>query len=153
MARNTLPTTNPAEQHNILGKDTIIEGTLRSSGNVHISGTVKGNVEVQGRTVIMPGGAVEGEVSSTTAEIGGKVSGQISVKERLVLKATAVVDGDVRTAKLVIEEGATFTGRCDMSGSSSSPTRSEEAEITVDVPRPTRRLGGNPDAQKDSVRA
>ena len=152
MARNTPPPTNPAEQHNILGKDTVIEGTLRSSGNVHISGTVKGNVEVQGRIVIMPGGSVDGELISTTAEIGGKVNGQITIKERLVLKATAVVDGDLRTAKLVIEDGATFTGRCDMSGSS-IPARAEQAEITVDVPRPTRRLGGSPDAQKGSARA
>ncbi|MCH7976777.1 MAG: polymer-forming cytoskeletal protein [Bacteroidetes bacterium] len=151
MARNTPSPTNPAEQHNILGKDTVIEGTLRSSGNVHISGTVKGNVEVQGRTVIMPGGIVDGELVSITAEIGGTVNGQISVKERLVLKSTAVVEGDIRTAKLVIEDGATFTGRCDMSGSS-SPQRSEQAEITVDVSRPTRRLGGNPDVQKGSVR-
>lgn len=151
MARNTPSPTNPAEQHNILGKDTVIEGTLRSSGNVHISGTVKGNVEVQGRTVIMPGGIVDGELVSITAEIGGTVNGQISVKERLVLKSTAVVEGDIRTAKLVIEDGATFTGRCDMSGSS-SPTRPEQTEIAVDVSRPTRRLGGNPDVQKGSVR-
>ncbi len=154
MARNLTPesTSNPAEQHNILGKDTVIEGTLRSSGNVHISGTVKGNVEVQGRTVVMPGGAVEGEVSSTTAEIGGKVQGQIAVSERLVLKSTAVVDGDLRTAKLVIEDGASFSGRCDMSGSSRS-SRSTEKESPGDVSRPTRMLGGNPDAQKDAVKA
>lgn len=149
MSRNLPPPSNPAEQHNILGKDTVVEGTLRSSGNVHISGTVKGNVEVQGRTVLMPGGTVEGELASTTAEIGGMVKGQISVSERLVLKSTAVVDGDLRTAKLVIEDGATFSGRCDMGGS--APTsRSTQADIPLDVSRPTRRLGGNPDAPSDT---
>ena len=30
---------NPAEQHNIIGASTTVEGTLRSSGNVNISGT------------------------------------------------------------------------------------------------------------------
>ena len=145
MSRNIPPPSNPAEQHNILGKDTVIDGPLRSSGNVHISGTVKGNVEVQGRTVVMPGGTVEGEVASTTAEIGGKVKGQISVSERLVLKSTAVVDGDLRTSKLVIEDGATFSGRCDMSGS--APTsRSAQTDNPADVSRPTRRLGGGKDA-------
>ena len=111
---------NPAEQHNIIGKDTVIEGTLRSSGNVHVSGTVNGNIEVQGRTVVMPDGRVDGEVHSTTAEIGGHVHGQVAVQERLVLKATAVVEGDIRTGKLVIEDGATFTGRCDTDAGSSS---------------------------------
>lgn len=151
--RNTA--VNPAEQHNIIGKDTVIEGTLRSSGNVHVSGTVNGNIEVQGRTVVMPDGRVDGEVNSTTAEIGGRVHGQVAVKERLVLKATAVVEGDIRTGKLVIEDGATFTGRCDMGGTGGGtggarrprPEGAErEAPGEAGEGRPTRRLGGSPDA-------
>ena len=142
---------NPAEQHNIIGKDTVIEGTLRSSGNVHISGTVNGNVEVEGRTVVMPDGRVEGEIRSTTAEIGGHIQGQVAVSERLVLKATAVVEGDIRTGKLVIEDGATFTGRCDMSGAGAparKPRTEREApgEERGGEGRPTRRIGGSADA-------
>jgi cytoskeletal protein CcmA (bactofilin family) len=140
---------NPAEQHNIIGKDTVIEGTLRSTGNVHISGAVNGNLEVQGRTVVMPEGRVEGEVNSTTAEIGGRIHGQVTVKERLVLKATAVVEGDIRTGKLVIEDGATFTGRCDMGGTGAAGPRRPRPEGAeredAGEGRPTRRLGGSPD--------
>lgn len=105
---------NPAEQHNIIGASTTVEGTLRSSGNVNISGTVDGNVEVEGRTMVMAGGVVEGEVSTTSAEIAGTVRGQVQVKERLVLKASAVIEGDIRTGKLVVEDGATFNGQCQM---------------------------------------
>jgi cytoskeletal protein CcmA (bactofilin family) len=152
--RNRNAAVNPAEQHNIIGKDTVVEGTLRSNGNVHISGTVNGNVEVQGRTVVMPDGRVEGEIHSTTAEIGGRIHGQVAVKERLVLKATAVVEGDIRTGKLVIEDGAAFTGRCDMGGTATARgARPESAGAERDVRteerggegRPTRRLGGSPD--------
>lgn len=105
---------NPAEQHNIIGASTTVEGTLRSSGNVNISGTVDGNVEVEGRTMVMPGGVVEGELATTSAEIAGTVRGRVVVKERLVLKASAVVDGDIATGKLVVEDGATFNGQCQM---------------------------------------
>lgn len=105
---------NPAEQHNIIGASTTVEGTLRSSGNVNISGTVNGNVEVEGRTMVMPGGVVDGEVATTSAEIAGTVRGQVKVKERLVLKSSAIVDGDIRTGKLVVEDGATFNGQCQM---------------------------------------
>ena len=146
---------NPAEQHNIIGKDTVIEGTLRSSGNIHISGTVNGNVEVQGRTVVMPDGKIEGEVNSTTAEVGGRIMGHLIVKERLVLKATAVVEGDIRTSKLVIEDGATFTGRCDMSGtgSSSRPGTSESAKDGKADKRTVRHLGGSPDGKREAAQA
>lgn len=115
--------TNPADQHNIIGQSTTVEGTLRSSGNVNISGTVNGNVEVEGRTMVMPGGVVEGEVASTTAEIGGTVKGRVMVRERLVLKSSAVVEGDIRTDKLVIEDGATFNGKCEMGGTARPPRR------------------------------
>ncbi|OZC04541.1 bactofilin family protein [Rubricoccus marinus] len=104
----------PADQHNIIGAGSVVEGTLRGGGNVHIAGTINGNVEVEGRTVVMPGGVVDGELTSTSAEVGGHIKGQVTCRERLVLKPTAVVDGDIQTAKLVIEDGATFNGGCQM---------------------------------------
>lgn len=128
MAKQRTPSdpTNPAEQHNIVGASTTVEGTLRSSGNVNISGTVNGNVEVEGRTMVMAGGVVDGEVISTSAEIAGTVKGQVVVRERLVLKSSAVIDGDVRTGKLIIEDGASFNGKCQMGqGAVATSGRSE----------------------------
>ena len=125
---------NPAEQHNIIGASTTVEGTLRSNGNVNISGTVNGNVEVEGRTMVMAGGEVDGEVVSTSAEIAGTVRGHVVVRERLVLKASAVIDGDIRTGKLVVEDGATFNGKCQMGeGVAAGRTRAD---------RPADREGG-----------
>lgn len=129
--------TNPAEQHNIIGKGTVLEGTIRSSGNVHVSGTVTGRLEVDGRTVVMPGGVVEGEIVGASAEIGGRVKGEIRVRDRLVLKSTAVVEGDLNTQKLVIEEGASLTGRCDMGA-----MRGGDGSVRAGE-RPTRRLGAD----------
>ena len=108
----------PPGQANIIQQGTVLEGTVRSNGDVHISGKVIGRVEVKGKTVIMPGGEVEGEIDSGSARIGGRVKGQVSVRERLELNNTAVVEGDIHTKKLIIEDGATFTGSCDMSGGS-----------------------------------
>jgi cytoskeletal protein CcmA (bactofilin family) len=122
---------SPADQHNIIGASTTIEGTLRSSGNVNISGTVNGNVEVEGRTMIMAGGVVDGELSTTSAEIAGTVTGQVAVRERLVLKSSAVVQGDIRTGKLVIEDGATFNGKCEMGASAAPADRGTGASRVV----------------------
>ncbi|CAN5557427.1 polymer-forming cytoskeletal protein [soil metagenome] len=103
-------------QVNIIGRGTVVEGTLRSETDVSVSGRIDGNIEVAGRVFITPEGAVEGQINAGSAEIGGRVQGEITVKERLTLKSTAVVDGNVRTSKLVVEEGASFSGKCDMSG-------------------------------------
>ena len=124
---------NPAEQHNIIGKTTVIEGTLRANGNVHISGTINGTLEVDGRTVVMPGGLIDGEMRTTSAEVGGTIRGVLDVAERLVLKSTAVVDGDIRTDKLVVEDGAMFNGRAEMgvAASRSGGKRSEKKSARV----------------------
>ena len=60
---------NPAEQHTIVGVSTVLEGGLRSAGNLNVSGTVVGDVAVEGRTMVMPGGVVDGAVASTSAEV------------------------------------------------------------------------------------
>ena len=108
------PSGNPAEQHTIVGASTVLEGALRSTGNLNVSGTVVGDVAVEGRTMVMPGGVVDGEVTSTSAEVAGRITGTLVVRERLVLRPTAVIDGDIRAGALVIEEGAVFNGRCEM---------------------------------------
>lgn len=118
---------NPAEQHNLIGRATVLQGTLRSSGNVNIAGTVEGSVEAEGRTILMPGGVVEGQVVSTSAEIGGTVKGHVTVRERLVLKSTAVVEGDIRTAKLIVEDGAQFNGSCEMGAAAPRTVRASDS--------------------------
>ena len=139
MAKSRTAPASPADQHNIIGASTTVEGTLRSSGNVNISGTVNGSVEVDGRTMVMAGGTVDGELTSTSAEIAGTVKGQVTIAERLVLKASAVVEGDIRTGKLVVEDGARFDGQCVMGGtpgrgSADRPARSGGASVVGSVP-------------------
>lgn len=103
-------------QVNIIGQGTVIEGGIKANSDVRISGKVIGNVNVDGKTVVTPEGIVEGEVRSSHADIAGRVDGEVFVSERLVLKNSAVVEGNIHTAKLVIEDGATFSGTCDMGG-------------------------------------
>jgi cytoskeletal protein CcmA (bactofilin family) len=130
-----------ADQHNIIGASTTLEGTLRARGNVNVAGTVTGAVEVDGRTVVAAGGLVDGEVVSTSAEIAGTVKGHVTVRERLVLKADAVVEGDIRTDKLIVEDGATFNGRCEM-GAADRP-----AGRPATPPDRLADLPGEPDAE------
>lgn len=102
--------------NNIIGAGTVIEGSLRSQADIHIAGEIKGDVHVEGRTVVSAEGKINGMLESSSADLSGSVEGDVVVKGRLVLKSTARVDGNVKTAKLVVEDGAVFTGRCDMAG-------------------------------------
>jgi len=106
---------NPAQdQINLVGKGTVFEGTVRAESDVRASGKIVGTLQVEGKAMIAESGSVDGEIIATNADIAGHVQGEIEVEERLVLKSTAQVDGNIETDRLVVEEGAQFTGECRM---------------------------------------
>lgn len=108
-------------QFNIVGEGTVFEGTLRAESNVNVSGRVVGSLIVNGRAVISKNGVVEGELRATNAAIGGTIEGEVYVEERLELESTAHVDGSIQTDRLVVEEGAIFTGTCKMGEAVTEP--------------------------------
>ena len=102
------------QQVNMIGKGTVFEGTLRSDGDVSVSGQIIGKLHAEGRAVVTQEGIVEGEVTAAHADISGTLHGDLQVHERLVLRSTARVEGTVRTGRLIVEEGAIFNGECQM---------------------------------------
>jgi cytoskeletal protein CcmA (bactofilin family) len=99
---------------NIIGAGTVIEGDVKSGGDIRIDGTVYGSIHSKARVVVGATGVVEGDVHSQNADVSGRVKGKTSVAELLFLKSTSKVTGDIITGKLVVEVGATFTGTCNM---------------------------------------
>jgi len=102
------------DQVNLVGEGTVFEGTIRAESDVRASGRIVGTLEVDGKTMIAEEGVVEGEIIATNADIAGQVEGEIRIEEQLVLKSTARVDGKIETDRLIVEEGAQFTGQCEM---------------------------------------
>lgn len=111
----------PQDQVNLVGEGTVLDGTLRADNDVRTSGRIVGTLQVDGKAMVAEGGSVEGEVYATNADIAGRVDGEIHVEERLVLKSSAQVDGRIETDRLVVEEGAEFSGECSTDGSASVP--------------------------------
>ena len=105
--------TDPASV-NFIGDGSEVEGTLRSFSDVRVNGLILGELRVEGKVIIAEKGVVDGTLIATNADIAGTVTGEIHIAERLMLKPTARIEGIVRTGRLVVEEGATFDGQCDM---------------------------------------
>lgn len=101
---------------NLIGAGTVINGEVKSNGDIRIDGTVTGSVNSKGKVVIGTTGLVEGEVICQNADVSGAVKGNVTVSELLSLKSTANLNGDIITNKLAIEPGANFSGSCSMGG-------------------------------------
>ena len=78
---------------------------------------------------------VGAEVKSKTVIVKGKVHGNITVQERCELHSHSQLIGDLKAARLVIEEGATFVGKSEVTPNnniikdlSAPPARKEELQ-------------------------
>ena len=138
-------------QVTLVGEGTVFEGTLQVEDDFRAHGRIIGTLEVEGKAMIAEQGAVEGDLIAANAEIAGQVQGEIHVEERLVLKSTARVDGKIDTARLVIEEGAQFTGECEMETPISGrvDAASEEEQENGDMSRTERSATGAESSGED----
>jgi cytoskeletal protein CcmA (bactofilin family) len=104
------PMAAPSRTASLLSADLTFEGNIIGSGDLHIDGTVRGDVKV-GRLTVGETGNVEGGIQADTVEIRGRVVGAVSGKQ-VKLVGTAFVDGDISHEQLSIDVGAYFQGRC-----------------------------------------
>ena len=92
-----------------VGETMQLEGDLRSSGSVDVSGLVKGNVFVSEMTITETG-SIRGTVESANIEINGHVEGKISA-DAVIVGKNAVIKGDIFFKDtLKTEEGADIDG-------------------------------------------
>jgi cytoskeletal protein CcmA (bactofilin family) len=112
-------------QINIIAHGSRFEGKVTSPGSLRVDGQLNGDVSLTGDLVVGANGDITGNVDAQTVTVGGKVTGNITAKSKLVLENKAKIKGDIRAAKLVIDEGAIFDGKCDMSGEKRPDQKSE----------------------------
>jgi len=103
-----------SQTSNIIGKETVLEGSIESAGNIRVEGKVYGNAKAKAKFVMGPEAYVDGNVVARSGEVAGNIQGNIEISELLILKPTAVINGDILTNQLVVEPGATFNGGCKM---------------------------------------
>ena len=75
-----------------------------------------------------PDGKIKGNISAQSVIISGEVDGDITVTGKLELLSSGKIAGDIVAGSLVIDEGASFDGRCTMASVSYSPSYSSSED-------------------------
>ena len=89
-------------------------GKLNFKDTVRIDGRFEGEISSENTLIVGETGAVTATIKSQVVVISGEVHGEITATGQVVLHKTAKVDGNIHTARLVVEDGAIFTGRIEM---------------------------------------
>jgi len=109
----------------IVGNEAYFQGTLTTKGAVLVDGRVEGSIFEAKTVSVGKNGKVTGDINCEACCIGGEVRGNVTALESVELLAGSLVQGDIKTKRMVMEEGAVFNGRCEMS---SAPYQAEKTE-------------------------
>jgi cytoskeletal protein CcmA (bactofilin family) len=93
----------------LISQDLTIDGVIAGEGDLHVDGTVRGEIRI-GKLTLGDTGHVEGAIIAETVEARGRIIGSVTAKQ-VRLSGTAYVDGDITHEQLSIELGAFFQGR------------------------------------------
>jgi cytoskeletal protein CcmA (bactofilin family) len=99
----------------VLSSDVEIKGTIKFQKELLIDGKVEGDINSDGALTVGENADIRAEIKTKSITIYGKVQGNIAVSERCELKSKCVLQGDLKAARLIIEEGATFIGKSEVS--------------------------------------
>ena len=100
---------------NILGADVEFKGSIKFNNELVLDGKIEGEIfSPAGVLTIGENAEIRGEIKTKSVTVLGKVNGNITVEERCELKGRSQLIGDLKAARLVIEEGATFVGKSEV---------------------------------------
>ncbi|NOT00135.1 MAG: polymer-forming cytoskeletal protein [Phycisphaerales bacterium] len=107
----------------IIGPDANFKGELRFEKAVKHLGRFEGTIESKGRLLVAEGASLSGDVKAETIDVQGEVKGNLHATGKVCLTSTAKLEGDLHTARLEVNEGAVFVGRCVVGANGARPTQ------------------------------
>jgi cytoskeletal protein CcmA (bactofilin family) len=98
----------------LTGQSMRIVGEVHASGDLLIEGQVTGPVMCEGGNVTIAATCiVEGDIIATDITVFGRAAGQLIATDVVDIRPDAVVAGAVIAPRLILHDGARFSGRVD----------------------------------------
>ena len=134
------PTTTSGK--NVLAADVDVKGTIRFENELIFDGKLEGEIISEGGNLTVGKNAtITGEIKTKSVVVHGNINGNITVAERCELKASSQLSGDLTAQRIIIEEGAMFVGKSEV-----TPNRQTKPQIPAnpDNPRKIPQLPARP---------
>ena len=121
------------EARTIIGEGvTINNDGMFGVGDIKVAGVLFNDIEVDGLLIVQDSGTIRGNVKAASVVVEGYVEGDIVCSNVIHITATGKVVGDLRCLTLTIDEGASFSGLCEMGDRVKSIMNKEEPQWAVD---------------------
>jgi cytoskeletal protein CcmA (bactofilin family) len=128
---------NSGDFTTVIGQDAKFKGELSFEKGVRVDGLVEGKITTKGSLAISQAGKVRADVNAGAVVVEGQVNGNLASNGRVELRQTARLQGDIVAAKLLVAEGASFTGHCSVgpdAGNAQAPAATNRVAGKEPVP-------------------
>lgn len=99
----------------VIGPTLKFKGELSANEDLIIEGEIEGTIAHQEKNLTVgKEGRVKADINARTVEIFGRVEGDIHGEDVVKLAKSADVEGNIHCARIVMEDGARFSGSIDM---------------------------------------
>ncbi|GEM_PF-477716 len=111
----------------VLAADIVFKGNISFDKPFFIKGRVSGHIKSASDLLVDTEAVVEADIVSNRVYVRGKVTGDIDAAQLIYITSTGFVKGDISARKVVLENGASFSGKCTMLEDSTPAAAPDEA--------------------------
>ena len=109
-------------------KSVFIKGELNVEEDLTVEGRVEGKIELRDHNLwVSPHGNVKAEIHAKGVIIAGNVTGSIFASEMVEIRLSGSVQGNIQCPRILLADGAQFTGRIDTERTADTAARSDLA--------------------------
>ena len=117
----------------VIGPTLKFKGELSANEDLIIEGEIEGTIAHQDKNLTVgKEGRVKANINARTVEVYGRVEGDIHGEDIVKLAKSADVKGNIRCERIVMEDGAQFSGNIEMSRKAKAAPR--PASLSVAEP-------------------
>ncbi len=114
-----------AQTITVIGADTHIKGEMVFEGNARILGTFEGQITTKGELQVAESATCRATVDAQKVLLEGTIEGNVNVREKMEMSPKARMRGDIVATRLVVMEGAVFTGHVTVGDGAKAQSRGE----------------------------
>jgi cytoskeletal protein CcmA (bactofilin family) len=120
--------TTGSNSQSIITADAEVTGNIKTNGSLQVDGKVEGDVTCGHDVAVGKTGSVKGNIAVNSIVVEGTIEGNITARERIELKASTRMTGDMKAKRLSVEEGVAFSGKAEITPSSSGDASAAKAD-------------------------
>lgn len=140
---------NPGEFPTVIGPDASFKGELSFEKGLKLQGKLEGKINTPGRLHVAREAKMNADVEAGSIIMEGEVRGNLSASDRIELKQSARYEGDLTASKLVVDEGAVFSGHVSVGPDVAKPKPGGANNPAINRPQggAPNQPGGQPQGQ------